>query len=120
MINIGAIGFVGSFHGLSIELMAVGAMAGVAAVALQKAVGRIRALGSVMVSMLLAAGLAPVLAHAAAAEYAPGIERGVVETAIAVLLGAAWPWLAPVAGTLLKDAGAAIMTKIRRVLGVEG
>ena len=68
VVNIGAVGIIGSIQGLSIELMMLGAMAGVAVIAIQRTANRASAIGS---SMLLAAALSPVLAHAAAREFQP-------------------------------------------------
>ena len=116
VVNIGAVGIVGSIQGLSIELMMLGAMAGVAVIAVQKVTTRASAVGSVLVSMLLAAALSPVLAHAAAREF--NLDQGPTQIAFSVLLGASWPWVAPWIGGLLKEAGGVVIDWARKLLGV--
>lgn len=116
VVNIGAVGIVGSIQGLSVELMMLGAMAGVAVIAIQKTTTRASAVGSVLVSMLLAASLSPVLAHAAAREFK--LEQGPTQIAFSVVLGAAWPWVAPWIGGLLKEAGGVVVDWARKLLGV--
>lgn len=117
VINIGAVGIVGSIQGLSIELMMLGAMAGVSVIAIQRATTRSGAVGSVIVSMLIAAALSPVLAHAAAREFT--LDQSATQIAFAVALGAAWPWLAKWGSGVLSEATPVLLSLVRRIFKLE-
>lgn len=114
VVNVGAVGIVGKFMGLPIDLMVLGAMAGVAMVALQSQTSRKQALGSVVVSVLLASVVSPPAAHAVAREYA--LDQTSLEYLVAIASGLTWPWIAPVFGTVLKDIATFVTHLVSSVL----
>ena len=115
VVNVGAVGIVGRFMGLPIDLMMLGAMAGVAMIAMQNPLSRKQALGSVVVSVLLASVVAPPAAHAISREYE--LDQSSIEYLIAISAGLTWPWIAPVFASVLKEVATSITQLVSSVLG---
>ena len=114
VVNVGVVGIVGKFMGLPIDLMVWGAMCGVAMIAMQRPASRGQALGSVIVSLLLAGVVAPPAAHALAREYE--LERQALEYLVAIAAGLSWPWIAPVLGNALRETAQSISALVKTVL----
>lgn len=111
VIDVGTVGIVGSLFGLPVELLVLGAFAGVIATGLRPPLGRIAALAAVLLSALLAASLAPVAAHVLDEQIQ--LQHPLLQPALAIVIGAGWPFTAPFLWQLAKR-------WLQRFLGIGG
>ena len=101
--NIGAVGVVGSFLGMPVDALILGALAGAIAHGLNKNVTRPNGISTLITSTLLAGAFSPVLVAWVSAWVdlgEPAHEAMLLKPLAPVLIGAAWPFLLP----LLADA----------------
>ena len=98
VVNLGAVGVVGTLFGMPIEALILGAMAGAVAQGLNPSVSRTKGFSTVLVSMLLAGAFSPVAIEwlVKAIEIADNLsEQALLRPLAPVLIGAAWPWVVP-------------------------
>lgn len=95
VVNLGAVGVVGTLFGMPIEALILGAMAGAVAQGLNPSGSRTKGISTVLVSMLLAGAFSPVAIEwlVKAIEIADNLsEQALLRPLAPVLIGAAWPW----------------------------
>ena len=95
VVNLGAVGVVGTLFGMPIEALILGAMAGAVAQGLNPSGSRTKGISTVLVSMLLAGAFSPVAIEwlVKAIEIADSLsEQALLRPLAPVLIGAAWPW----------------------------
>ena len=98
VVNLGAVGVVGTLFGMPIEALILGAMAGAVAQGLNPSGSRTKGISTVLVSMLLAGAFSPVAIEwlVKAIEIADSLsEQALLRPLAPVLIGAAWPWAVP-------------------------
>ena len=98
VVNLGAVGVVGTLFGMPIEALILGAMAGAVAQGLNPSRSRTKGISTVLVSMLLAGAFSPVAIEwlVKAIEIADSLsEQALLRPLAPVLIGAAWPWVVP-------------------------
>ena len=98
VVNLGAVGVVGTLFGMPIEALILGAMAGAVAQGLNPSGSRTKGISTVLVSMLLAGAFSPVAIEwlVKAIEIADNLsEQALLRPLAPVLIGAAWPWAVP-------------------------
>ena len=95
VVNLGAVGVVGTLFGMPIEALILGAMAGAVAQGLNPSGSRTKGISTVLVSMLLAGAFSPVAIEwlMKAIEIADNLsEQALLRPLAPVLIGATWPW----------------------------
>lgn len=97
-LNIGAIGIVGTFLGMPIESMLLGAIAGALVHGLRQTNGRIKGVSTLITSALLAGAFTPAAVDWLAAFL--NLNGESLKPFVAVFIGGAWQWAVP----LLADA----------------
>ena len=98
VINIGAVGIAGTVAGMPLEAMILGAIAGAVAHGLNRAGTRYNGVVTVFTSTMLAGALAPAVAYWLAVHVELGTfeeEMLLLKPLVPVVVGASWPWLAP-------------------------
>ena len=98
VVNLGAVGVVGTLFGMPIEALILGAMAGAVAQGLNPSGSRTKGVSTVLVSMLLAGAFSPVAIEwlMKAIEITDSLsEQALLRPLAPVLIGAAWPWAVP-------------------------
>ena len=98
VVNLGAVGVIGTLFGMPIEALILGAMAGAVAQGLNPSGSRTKGISTVLVSMLLAGAFSPVAIEwlVKAIEIADSLsEQALLRPLAPVLIGAAWPWAVP-------------------------
>ena len=98
VVNLGAVGIIGTLFGMPIEALILGAMAGAVAQRLHPSGTRTKGISTVLVSMLLAGAFSPVAIEwlMKAIEIADNLsEQALLRPLAPVLIGAAWPWVVP-------------------------
>ena len=98
VVNLGAVGVVGTLFGMPIEALILGAMAGAVAQGLNPSGSRTKGISTVLVSMLLAGAFSPVAIEwlMKAIEITDSLsEQALLRPLVPILIGAAWPWVVP-------------------------
>ena len=98
VVNLGAVGVVGTLFGMPIEALILGAMAGAVAQGLNPSGSRTKGISTVLVSMLLAGAFSQVAIEwlVKVIEIADNLsEQALLRPLAPVLIGAAWPWVLP-------------------------
>ena len=98
VVNLGAVGVVGTLFGMPIEALILGAMAGAVAQGLNPSGSRTKGVSTVLVSMLLAGAFSPTAIEwlVKVVEIADSLsEQSLLRPLVPVLIGAAWPWAVP-------------------------
>ena len=98
VVNLGAVGVVGTLFGMPIEALILGAMAGAVAQGLNPSGSRTKGISTVLVSMLLAGAFSQVAIEwlVKVVEIADSLsEQSLLRPLVPVLIGAAWPWAVP-------------------------
>ena len=98
VVNLGAVGVVGTLFGMPIEALILGAMAGAVAQGLNPSGSRTKGISTVLVSMLLAGAFSPVVIEwlVKNIDIADGLnEQTLLRPLVPVLIGAVWPWVLP-------------------------
>ena len=98
VVNLGAVGVVGTLFGMPIKALILVAMAGAVAQGLNPSKSRTKGISTVLVSMLLAGAFSPVAIEwlVKAIEIADNLsEQALLRPLAPVLIGAAWPWAVP-------------------------
>lgn len=108
VLNIGAVGFAGTFLGMPIEALVLGAIAGAITQAMQPPGKRVSGVTNVVTSFLLAGAFSPALQFAVEKEFHLEGNNAILSAAIPVLIGGAWPWLLP----LIAEGGKRILTSL--------
>ena len=101
-LNIGAVGIVGTFLGMPLEALILGAAAGAVAHGLNRSGTRANGIATVITSTLLAGAFSPAMVAWLALNFhlgEPEAELLLLKPLVPVLVGAAWPWALP----LLED-----------------
>lgn len=98
VVNLGAVGVVGTLLGMPIEALILGAMAGAVAQGLNPSATRTKGISTVLVSMLLAGAFSPTGIEwlSKLIEISNDLsEQTLLRPLVPVLIGAAWPWVLP-------------------------
>lgn len=98
VVNLGAVGVVGTLFGMPIEALILGAMAGAVAQGLNPSGSRTKGISTVLVSMLLAGAFSQVAIEwlVKVIEITDNLsEQALLRPLAPVLIGAAWPWVVP-------------------------
>ena len=101
-LNIGTVGIVGTFLGMPLEALILGAAAGAVAHGLNRSGTRANGIATVITSTLLAGAFSPALVAWLALNFhlgEPEAELLLLKPLVPVWVGAAWPWALP----LLED-----------------
>lgn len=114
-LNVGAVGVVGTFMGMPLDALILGAFAGAVAHGLNRAGGRSNGVVTIIASTLLAGAFSPAavgwLVHYfdfGGSEY----EAVMFKPLVPVLIGAAWPWLMPLISDGMKQVWAAFVGRM--------
>ena len=97
-LNIGTVGIVGTFLGMPLEALILGAAAGAVAHGLNRSGTRANGIATVITSTLLAGAFSPALVAWLALNFhlgEPEAELLLLKPLVPVLVGAAWPWALP-------------------------
>ena len=97
-LNIGAVGIVGTFLGMPLEALILGAAGGAVAHGLNRSGTRANGIATVIASTLLAGAFSPALVAWLALQFdlgGPEAELLLLKPLVPVLVGAAWPWALP-------------------------
>ncbi|MBI0182070.1 MULTISPECIES: hypothetical protein [unclassified Snodgrassella] len=108
VLNLGAVGITGTFLGMPIEALVLGALAGAAVQSLQPSITRLSGVTNVVTSTLLAGAFTPVLQFTIEKEFNLDNANAFFSAAIPVVIGGAWPWLLPI----VADGGKRILTSL--------
>ena len=98
VVNLGAVGVVGTLFGMPIEALILGAMAGAVAQGLNPSDTRTKGISTALVSMLLAGAFSPTAIEwlSKLVEISNDLsEQVLLRPLVPVLIGAAWPWAVP-------------------------
>ena len=98
VVNLGAVGVIGTLFGMPIEALILGAMAGAVAQGLNPSGSRTKGISTVLVSMLLAGAFSPTGVEwlSSVVEISNDLsEQTMLRPLVPVLIGAAWPWAVP-------------------------
>lgn len=93
LLHVGAVGLSGTLAGMPLEALVLGAVAGALHHGLKNAGGRKNGMLVIIASMVLAGALSPVLC-AYLAVYL-GLDEGLFNAAVPVLIGFGWSWATP-------------------------
>lgn len=110
-LNIGAVGLVGTFLGMPIEALVLGAISGAIANGLRAPESRVRGVSTIMASTLLSGAFSPAFIGLLAREFS--IEAHALQPLVPVVIGAAWPWAVP----LLADGAKRIFESLTKRYG---
>lgn len=114
-LNIGTVGIVGTFLGMPLEALILGAIAGSVAHGLSGATTRSRGIAAIMASTLLAGALSPAAVGWLSLKL--GMPPEVLKAAVPVAIGAAWPWAMPHLADGLKRIWEALVHKCVKWFG---
>ena len=98
VVNLGAVGVVGTLLGMPIEALILGAMAGAVAQGLNGAGTRTKGISMILVSMLLAGGGSEFMTEWLVNffEISDNVtEQLLLRPLVPILIGAVWPWAVP-------------------------
>ncbi|WP_304334845.1 hypothetical protein [Conchiformibius steedae] len=102
-VHIGAVGVAGTFFGMPLQALILGAFAGALINGRNKASGRRQVLSSVLASMVLAGAFTPVVVLALLHFLPFGMAaQQPLDVAVPVLIGGCWSWAAPLIGDAVK------------------
>ncbi|RRD91460.1 hypothetical protein [Conchiformibius steedae] len=102
-VHIGAVGVAGTFFGMPLQALILGAFAGAVINGRNKASGRRQVLSSVLASMVLAGAFTPVVVLALLHFLPFGkAAQQPLDVAVPVLIGGCWSWAAPLIGDAVK------------------
>ena len=118
-LNVGAVGVVGSFMGMPLDAMILGAVAGAVIHGLTGAGTRSQGIVTIITSTLLAGAFSPPivgwLIHNL--EFGnPESESSMLKPLVSVLIGACWPWLAPMVHQGAKQVFDAVVGRIVKLV----
>ena len=113
VLNLGAVGITGTFLGMPIEALVLGALAGATVQSLQPSITRLSGVTNVVTSTLLAGAFTPVLQFTLERELNLDNTNVFFSAAIPVVIGGAWPWLLPI----VAEGGKRILTNLFEKLG---
>ena len=107
VVNMGAVGIVGSFLGLPLEAMILGTIAGAVVHGLNRAVTRHNGIATIITSALLAGAFSPAVSAWLSLQLeigdTPDAEMILLKPLVPVLIGAAWPWILPMLNEGIKN-----------------
>ncbi len=113
-LNVGAVGVVGTFLGMPLDALILGAMAGAVAYGLNRAVTRPNGIATIITSTLLAGAFSPAIIGFAIHQINLGessAEIAMLKPLVPVLIGAGWIWAMPHIADGLKRIWGAIVDK---------
>lgn len=114
-LNIGTVGIAGTLLGMPLEALILGAVAGSVAHGLGGVTTRQRGIAVIMASTLLAGALSPPVVAWLSLHTA--LKEEVLNAAVPVLIGAAWPWAMPQLADGLKRIWEAAVNKFVKWFG---
>lgn len=119
-VNVGAIGIIGTFIGMPIDALVLGAMAGAVMHGLNKTSSRANGMITVLTSTLIAGAFSPAVLGYAVRLLDLGddaAEAEMLRPLVPFVLGGAWPWLLPLISDGLKRAWAVVLDKWLALIG---
>ena len=121
-LNVGACGVVGTFLGLPLDALILGAIAGAVVHGLGYAVSRSNGIVTIITSTLLAGAFSPAvvgwLVHNIDFGSADA-EMGMLKPLVPVLIGAAWPWMLPLISDGVKQIWAAAVQRVIKIIDLK-
>ena len=120
-LNLGAVGIVGTFLGMPLDALILGAIAGAVMHGRRNAGTRIGGISAVLTSMFLAGAFSPLIIGWLAHELnfaEQGARIGFLKPLIPVVIGAAWPWFLPILSDGLKRVADAIISRVLKFIDV--
>ena len=97
-LNVGIVSVAGSFIGMPLDAMVLGAIAGGIVHGRARAGTRLNGIVTVLISTILAGAFSPAIVGWAVHNFDfgdPSAEVSMMKPLIPVIIGAVWPWLAP-------------------------
>lgn len=122
-LNVGAVGIVGTFMGMPLDALILGAFAGAIMHGLSAAGSRTNGITTIITSTLLAGAFSPAVVGWLIVNVELGdhdYEAALFKPLVAVLIGGAWPWLLPLLSDGVKQIWAAVVDRFIRFIGVIG
>lgn len=120
VLDVGAIGIVGTVMGMPIDAMVLGALAGALINGLNAPDSRRTVVSAILVSMMLAGTFTPLSAHWLGLHLNLGdeaTESRLLNLAVPVVLGGGWSWFAPLLGDGIKQAWDAVVKRLVMLFG---
>lgn len=118
-LNVGMVGVVGSFVGMPLDALILGAFAGGIIHGLSKAGTRGQGLVTVVTSTLLAGAFSPAVVGWLVHNFDfGGAEAGtaMLKPLVPVLIGATWPWIAPMVHQGAKQVFDAVVNRVIKLI----
>ena len=118
-LNVGAVGVVGSFMGMPLDAMILGAVAGAVIHGLSGATTRSHGLVTIITSTLLAGAFSPTIVGWLIHDLNfgnPESEASMLKPLVPVVIGACWPWLAPMVHQGAKQVFDALVGRIVKLV----
>ncbi|MFC3873328.1 hypothetical protein [Neisseria musculi] len=118
-LNVGAIGVVGTFIGMPLDALILGAFAGAAAHGLNRAGKRSNGMATIIAGTLLAGAFSPAVVGWLVHYFDFGdteSETAMLKPLVPVLIGAAWPWLMAMISDGLKQVWAAFVGRVVKLI----
>ena len=111
-VNISAIGIAGTFFGMPIEALVLGAVGGAVALGRSEPSGRRQAVTGLIASMMLAGTLSPLLMELGA-NYLHLSDTALLKAFVPFTVGATWQWFTPKITALIEAWYLKIFNKIK-------
>ena len=111
-VNISAIGIAGTFFGMPIEALVLGAVGGAVALGRSEPSGRRQAVSGLIASMMLAGTLSPLLVELGA-NYLHLSDTALLKAFVPFTVGATWQWFTPKITALIEAWYLKIFNKIK-------
>lgn len=111
-VNISAIGIAGTFFGMPIEALVLGAVGGAVALGRSEPSGRRQAVSGLIASMMLAGTLSPLLVELGT-NYLHLSDTALLKAFVPFTVGATWQWFTPKITALIEAWYLKIFNKIK-------
>lgn len=111
-VNISAIGIAGTFFGMPIEALVLGAVGGAVALGRSELSGRRQAVSGLIASMMLAGTLSPLLVELGT-NYLHLSDTALLKAFVPFTVGATWQWFTPKITALIEAWYLKIFNKIK-------
>lgn len=121
-LNVGAVGVVGTFLGLPIDALILGAISGAVVHGLGRTVSRGHGIVTIMTSTLLAGAFSPVVVGWLVHYFDVGgadAETAMLKPLVPVLIGAAWPWMLPLVSDGVKQIWSSAVQRVINVIDLK-
>lgn len=122
-LNVGAVGIVGTFMGMPLDALILGAFAGAIMHGLSAVGSRANGITTIITSTLLAGAFSPAVVAWLIVNVDmgnPDYEESVFKPLVSVAIGGAWPWLLPLLSDGVKEIWAAVVGRFIRFIDYMG